>query len=297
MVFELKETEKAERVFEGWQETMIWSCLQKIMGKIYTDSLDNPVSAMALLADFCFFAGKPDAELVQYWPGQYGLDQAAADHALQGAAKPACCEEMPERPGHTAPDGFSSESPWGVIMVPQNRGWGEMIEHCCGKWARKVTRYAFKKEPDAFDKKKLQAAADSLPDGYTMKMMDEELFLRCRKIPWCRDWVSQYGDYAMYQQYGLGAVVLKGREPVSGASSYTSYRGGIEIEIDTREDYRRRGLACACGAKLILECLERGWYPSWDAQNKWSAALAQKLGYHFDGEYTAYEVQVARENS
>lgn len=101
----------------------------------------------------------------------------------------------------------------------------------------------------------------------------------------------------MYQKYGLGVVALKDGEPVSGASSYTSYNGGIEIEIDTREDHRRRGLAFACGAKLILECLARGWYPSWDAQNKWSAALAEKLGYHFDGEYTAYEVQPARSDS
>ena len=65
---------------------------------------------------------------------------------------------------------------------------------------------------------------------------------------------------------------------------------GIEIEIDTREDHRRKGLAYACGAKLVLECLEKGLYPSWDAQNKWSVALAEKLGYHFSQEYVAYEI-------
>ena len=85
-------------------------------------------------------------------------------------------------------------------------------------------------------------------------------------------------------------MILKGNEPVSGASSYTSYKGGIEIEIDTKAEYRKKGLARICGAKLILECLKRGWYPSWDAQNLKSAALAEKLGYHFEHEYTAYEV-------
>lgn len=94
----------------------------------------------------------------------------------------------------------------------------------------------------------------------------------------------------MYQKYGLGAVILKDGETVSGASSYSGYRDGIEIEIDTKEAYRRKGLAYICGAKLILECLERGLYPSWDAQNKWSVALAEKLGYHFDYEYPAYEI-------
>ena len=48
-------------------------------------------------------------------------------------------------------------------------------------------------------------------------------------------------------------------------------------------------MAYICGAKLILECLDRGWYPSWDAQNLWSVALAQKLGYRFDHEYVVYE--------
>ena len=79
---------------------------------------------------------------------------------------------------------------------------------------------------------------------------------------------------------------------MSGASSYTVYQEGIEIEIGTRQDYRRKGLASVCGARLILECMERGLYPSWDAQNLWSVKLAEKLGYHFDRAYPAYEVFV-----
>lgn len=257
MVYELRDTEKAAPLFEGWQESMIWSCLQKVMGKIYTDSQEQPASAMALLADFCFFAGKPDAELVRYWAGLCLPDTTAS---------------------------------WGIIMVPQKRVWGELIESCWKEKARKTTRYAIKKEPGIFDREKLQAAVTALPEGFTLKMIDEALYLQCREIPWCRDWVANYADYAMYRKYGMGAVILKDGEPVSGASSYTSYRSGIEIEIDTREDCRRKGLAYICGAKLILECLERGWYPSWDAHNPWSVALAEKLGYHFDHEYTVYEV-------
>lgn len=165
-----------------------------------------------------------------------------------------------------------------------------MIEDCYKEQAEKVTRYAIKKEPGIFNRAHLQAAVDTLPEGYTLKMMDQELFWRCRELQWCRDWVWQYPDYALYEKHGLGAVVMKDGQPVSGASSYSGYLEGIEVEIVTREDHRRKGLAYVCGAKLILECIKRGWYPSWDAQNKWSAALAEKLGYHFDHEYTAYVV-------
>ena len=84
--------------------------------------------------------------------------------------------------------------------------------------------------------------------------------------------------------------MLFGDTIVSGASSYSYYSGGIEIEIDNREAFRRRGLDLVCGARLILECLDRGLYPSWDAQNLGSISLAKKLGYEFSHEYPAYEI-------
>lgn len=76
--------------------------------------------------------------------------------------------------------------------------------------------------------------------------------------------------------------------PPSWGLMYTIYPGGIEIEIDTKPDYRGRGLATACGAALILECLRRGLYPSWDAHDLRSVALAEKLGYHRDHPYPVY---------
>ena len=252
MAMELRETQKAAPLFAGWQETLIWSALQKVMGKVYVDSLECPASAMVILGDFCFPAGKPER-----------------------------CFLM---------DGLGMGRKEFMIVVPQNQAWGELLEECMGEKAKKVTRYAIKKEGDIFDREKLQGIVDGLPEGYRLQMIDEDLFKRCGEMDWCRDWVRQYESYALYQKHGLGAVILKEGEPVSGAASYSGFQGGIEIEIITRTDYRRKGLASICGAKLILECLKRGWYPSWDAQNLWSASLAEKLGYHFDCDYAAYEV-------
>lgn len=252
MVYRIEQAQTAAALFEGWQETMIWSCLQGVMGRLYGNREERPASAMIWLGDFCFFAGLPDRELVRYRPEGCGQDFR--------------------------------------ILVPQDKAWQAVIEECYGGREKKIVRYAIKKEPDVFDVEKLRRAAETeLPEGCSLKLVDRELFFRCREIPWCRDWVAQYKDYELYREHGLGAVILKGGEPVSGASSYAGYLGGIDIEIDTREDWRRKGLAYICGARLILECLRRGWYPSWDAQNKWSVALAEKLGYHFSHEYVAYE--------
>lgn len=252
MVYEVKDTDRAAPLFQGWQETMIWSCLQGVMGNIYANDKEKPSSAMAILGDFCFLAGRPDSELVSF--------------------KPEWCRQD-----------F-------MIIVPQNDGWAEEIEKCYADRAKKVTRYAMKKEPDVFDRDKLEKIVERLPAEYEIRMIDATIFDGCRKESWCRDFISQYSDYEAYRQTGLGTVIVKDGVPVAGASSYTAYRGGIEIEIDTKEEYRRRGLATVCGAKLILECLDRGWYPSWDAQNPWSVSLAEKLGYHFSHEYDAYEI-------
>ncbi len=245
-----------EPLFAGWEESLIWSCLQGCMGQAWADSIENPQSARIILADFCYFAGKVNEGLVGN-----------------------------ELKNHTRDF---------MIMVPpldeSGESWAQEIEKTFGSHCKRVNRYAIKKEDGIFDKEKLQGIVKGLDPEYELKLMDENIFCQTREQPWAVDFTSQFADYEEYQRRGLGAAVLLHGELVSGASSYTVYREGIEIEIGTKQEFRRKGLASVCGARLILECMDRGIYPSWDAQNPWSVALAQKLGYHFDRTYPAYEI-------
>ena len=68
MIYELKDTKKAEKIFDGWQETMIDSCIQQVMGKIFVTDLKHPKSACAFLGCFAFYSGVPDRELVKNKP-------------------------------------------------------------------------------------------------------------------------------------------------------------------------------------------------------------------------------------
>lgn len=242
--------ENIKALFSDWNETPIYSCIQGIMGELHTTPKED--AAMAILGDFAFYAGTPSEALVRLKPEN-------------------CRQDF-------------------IIMVPQNDSWAELIEKCYGDKAKKVTRYAIKKEKDIFNVFHLEQAVSKLPEGYELKLLEKQEYNLCRNNPWANDLVSQFKDYNTYKKLGLGAVILKDGELVAGASSYSRYNKGIEIEIDTREDHRRKGLAYGCGAKLILECLKRDLYPSWDAQNKWSLDLAEKLGYHFSHEYIAYEI-------
>lgn len=252
MIYEITNPNNVSSLFGKWEETIIWSCLQGIMGKIYADDLNNPTAAMAILGDFTFFSGKPSVELVSYKPDW-------------------CTQDF-------------------MTMVPQNEEWKKIIVQCYGNKAKIVSRYAIKKELDVFNKKKLEEAVSTLQSGYEIHMIDEQLYQMCKAEKWSADLVSQFPNYVDYHRLGLGTVILKDNVLVSGASSYSRYRQGIEIEIDTKEEYRQNGLAYVCGAKLILECLKRNLYPSWDAQNQISVALAEKLGYHYSHAYTAIEI-------
>jgi GNAT superfamily N-acetyltransferase len=242
----INDRERLWKLFDGWEETMIWSCLQGHMGDAWADDRENPKSAQIINGDFCFFAGEPNEQLA--------LNITNSN----------------------------------IILAPQNDGWEKLIQEVYGEKARKTVRYAIKKERDVFDKERLSKIAESLNKDYELRLIDKAVYEQIIQNSWSRDWCSQFMDYRDYETRGIGVAALHNGQVVSGASSYTIYDEGIEIQIDTRKDYRRRGLALCCGARLILECLEKGLYPSWDAHNRDSVALAEKLGYHFDREYTVF---------
>ena len=47
MVYEITDTTQVASLFAGWEETLIYSCLQQVMGKIYVTDVENVKSACA----------------------------------------------------------------------------------------------------------------------------------------------------------------------------------------------------------------------------------------------------------
>ena len=178
------------------------------------------------------------------------------------------------------------------LLFLLNESWLRLLEEAHGKRGKPITRYAIRKEPGVFDPGKLRANLEKLPQGFTLEPIDEELYHALLELDWARDFCAQFGSWEEYAAHGCGFVAIKDGQVAAGASSYTWYRGGIEIEIDTKAEYRRQGLALCCASALLLHCLERGLYPSWDAATPISVALAEKLGYHFSHAYPCLEIAV-----
>lgn len=247
MIYELTQiSDEVKNLFDGWEETLIYSCLQQVMGGVFVTEPERPESACAYVGCFAFYAGKPDPALVRQ-----------------------------------KPEGF-------VIMIPADDAWAKLIE-ACFPHANRVTRYAIQKHT-VFDRAHLHELTQQLPRGYVLAPIDGSLYDLCLMHPQTEDFVSSFAGKEDFLRKGRGVVVLKDGRIVAGASSYTRYREGIEIEVDTLPEERRKHLATAACAQLILNCLDEGLYPSWDAQNLNSVHLAEKLGYRFSHTYTAYEV-------
>jgi hypothetical protein len=61
---------------------------------------------------------------------------------------------------------------------------------------------------------------------------------------------------------GFGFCILDKDEIASVATTFASCEAGIEIQINTREAYKQKGLATAVAARLILpECFQ--FIPCW----------------------------------
>ncbi len=245
-------------LFAGMDDTMILSCLQGHMGCAWADDAQRPKAAQIVTGDLCFLAGDSECE---------GAQQLAS-HIPQGYASPS------------------------LHVFCQSGGWRKLVEDIFGARAVKYTRYALCRDASGFDAEKLADIAHRILPEYRVVPIDARLFDQTRREAWSKDFCSQFKDYADYQRRGLGFAAMAGEEPVSGASSYTVYDGGIEVEIATKTEHRRKGLAAACAARLMLACMERGLFPNWDAANQKSLALACKLGYRFDREYIAYELHI-----
>ena len=232
---------------------LVRSCLDGHMGKAYGDHPLRPGAALLCIGDFASPGGDPNRPAARQLAGKLALE-----------------------PGKT----------W---FTPVTEGWEEHLAFWRPKRMERSLRYAVTRKAE-FDREKLLAMATAIPPEFSLRPIDRHLYEKAMAGEWSRDFCSQFDSGEDYMRRGLGVAALRGEELAAGASSYVTYNGGIEIQTDTREDMRRRGLAAACCARLILNCLQRGLTPSWDAANPASLALAEKLGYALENTYEIWEV-------
>jgi RimJ/RimL family protein N-acetyltransferase len=175
--------------------------------------------------------------------------------------------------------------PWSAVTSSDD--WEPLLRQVWGLRLQTRTRVAFR--PGPWDRMRLKAFREALPNGFTLKRVsaeDAEHFAEFEA-----SLVYNFPSLKEFVERGVGFGIEHEGRFVSGCSSFALSSRSLEFEIDTHPDFRNRGLAAACAAAMIEYCLERGLEPCWDAHNEISAALAAKLGFVQPAPYTAYEVQ------
>ncbi len=102
---------------------------------------------------------------------------------------------------------------------------------------------------------------------------------------WSADLINAMGGIEEFSRYGMGVFLYDGDELVCGASSFCRYTNAIEVEVDTKPDRRKSGLARWAGAALSLMAAAHDQYLCWDAAHPSSARIAIDLGLGFCGHY------------
>ena len=237
-------------LFSGWEEVAILSCLQGHMGQAWADDDNAPTVAKIESMGFCYVAGDTSSPQAREF-----LRSVPADSELQ----------------------VNSDA------------WRELVLDELSSTIYPLTRFKFKKDAALFDKEKLHLYVQALHKDYVLAPMDEAMFFRFPTSVFDGH-CAQFASYADFNKYGAGFVVLHENEPVCVASPYTYCDNAIDIQIDTERLHQRKGLATACAARLILECLDKGIFPYWDADCDESRYLAEKLGYQLERECVSFEI-------
>ncbi|WP_456278766.1 GNAT family N-acetyltransferase [Bacillus sp. AK128] len=241
--------QKLVPMFEKIDSSILLSYLQGHMGTAWVDDLENPTVAQITVGIFVFYAGNPNAK--------------EAEELLFN---------LPEF----------------TLAIVDSDVWKKRLETVHIYNIEKFQRYRFKKNPEHLDRTHIENLMSSLPKGYELMRVDKNIAQSSSFNELSEDFTSQFNSIDDFVNRGLGYAILNEGKVVSAATSFSIYDEGIEIEVASHPVHRRKGLATIVASALILDCIDRGKYPSWDGANFESVELAKKLGYVFKESYDTY---------
>lgn len=161
------------------------------------------------------------------------------------------------------------------MILPHPPEWSALVREVFGEKVKEERRYFL--PFSSLDTDKLPNLP--LPRQYQLKMIDNDAASRLKDELGEEFHIHHYSSLDDFVERGCGFCICRGREICAAAMA--GLRGGdaIQIQINTKEQFRRQGLASQVGAALLRFCRENGIRADWDAANPASRELALKLGY------------------
>jgi GNAT superfamily N-acetyltransferase len=219
------------------------------IGHVWVDQVPNPRAAV-MISDFCYLTSTPDASDLQADTAKWLED------------------EVLHRQEYTPIFYFSR--PWEAALQTILPAYGVQ------RYVRNVFDF------DVQRYRELQTGWQKrIPTGFALHRLNVQTAPDAGGIPYI------WGSVENFMEHGFGFCMLDESQSdehlAFAASVQTVFVGDCHAEtgVETREAYRRKGLATALCCAYIDLCLQSGIYPEWGCgdDNKPSERLACKLGY------------------
>ncbi len=169
--------------------------------------------------------------------------------------------------------------------------WTSLLHDAHGASLIAIDRYRF--SGHTISGAGLQGLLDQSPHRDAIQRIDANLAQQLYAQPDAYLDLADYDSPHDFCDRSIGYAFHTGQEgasPRAGGVAYGSLAcsRGIEVSIFVQPAYRRRGVATALAAALLLHCGQHNMDANWDAANPESCALALRLGYTALGPYTAH---------
>ena len=182
-----------------------------------------------------------------------------------------------------------------TILIPENSKW---VGAFYGKWGHRLEKWRrITCRGGSWSIEKLKDFERQLPSCHSIEQVScpEEV----KGLIQMGDGLIDFPNYPTPEDFlsrGVGFLVKRNGEIVSGCTSYAVGGGKFDISVRTRQECQRRGLAQAVAARMISFCMQEGIEPCWDAPSEAGGNLGKKLGYTYAKPYTAFRVLKVREH-
>jgi GNAT superfamily N-acetyltransferase len=182
--------------------------------------------------------------------------------------------------------GLAAEFPPYALLMPSAPGWLETIQSVFGERLTPFSRHSFSSAELSDEHLNRLLAQSKHRDA--IQPIDEKLASHLTNLPDSPFDLSDFDSAADFAARAPGFAMLDGEKLMGLAYASLVCSQGIEVSIFVDEPYRRQGVATTLAARLLLASLQRGLRPNWDAANRESCDLAEKLGYRSVENYTSW---------
>lgn len=170
-------------------------------------------------------------------------------------------------------------------ILSYSESWTALIKDEFREKAKHVTRYYL--PFSSLNKTKLYSLDLSVNENYKLIKANEPIAEKLKEEIGEEYQIHHYMSLKDFVETGCCYCITKGNEICSATAAFIRNRNKIQIQVNTKQSYRRQGMATKTSASMLRYCIENGITADWDACNTNSRDLAYKLGYE---ESIPYEV-------